>query len=149
MTIRKAKRNDLDNLAALEEKCFPGDAYPRSFLTQAHELFEETLLVSEESDGKITGYIMAGPKAASPDKWWILVIATLPEMRGKGIGSQLIRSALDAIHASGGKTVSLSVAEKNRGAISLYHKFDFSVVEPIQNYFGPKQDRLIMRHCFA
>ena len=42
------------------------------------------------------------------------------------------------------KTLELSVAPDNAAAIKLYKQAGFSVIETIQDYLGPGEDRLIM-----
>jgi ribosomal protein S18 acetylase RimI-like enzyme len=49
----------------------------------------------------------------------------LPQFRGHGIGTQLIRSTLDAARSQGLHRVELTVRESNVAAIGLYTKVGF------------------------
>jgi ribosomal protein S18 acetylase RimI-like enzyme len=51
----------------------------------------------------------------------------LPQFRGQGIGTKLIRSALAASRAYGLRRVELTVREHNTGAIELYKKEGFAI----------------------
>lgn len=61
----------------------------------------------------------------------ILGMGLLQPFRGQGIGTRLIRTALDAAQAAGMTRVELSVREANRNAIALYEKAGF-VAEGLQ-----------------
>jgi len=55
-------------------------------------------------------------------------ISVYPEYRGKGIGTRLLSSLLDAIHKIGYGTVSLSV-DKSNYAVGMYLKAGFEILE--------------------
>jgi ribosomal protein S18 acetylase RimI-like enzyme len=54
-------------------------------------------------------------------------VGLLPQFRGQGIGTKLIRSALAAARAYGLHRVELTVREHNTGAIELYKKAGFEI----------------------
>jgi len=58
-------------------------------------------------------------------------VGLLPQFRGQGIGTKLIRSALAAARAYGLHRIELTVREHNTGAIALYKKEGF-VIEGVQ-----------------
>jgi RimJ/RimL family protein N-acetyltransferase len=57
----------------------------------------------------------------------VLGIGLLPQFRGQGIGTTLIRSALAAARTFGLHRVELTVREPNTGAIELYKKVGFEI----------------------
>ena len=57
----------------------------------------------------------------------VLGMGLLPQFRGRGIGTKLIRSALAAARAFGLHRVELTVREHNTGAIELYKKQGFTI----------------------
>lgn len=57
----------------------------------------------------------------------VLGMGLLPQFRGHGIGTKLIRSALAAARAFGLHRVELTVREPNIGAIELYRKEGFEI----------------------
>lgn len=57
-----------------------------------------------------------------------LAIAVVPNARGHGFGSALLRSLLDRARVEGFPAVSLSVDRENEGAIELYEKHGFERV---------------------
>jgi ribosomal protein S18 acetylase RimI-like enzyme len=57
--------------------------------------------------------------------WYINVVATFPEYRGRGIGTELLREAERAARATGRKGLSLVVADANAGARRLYRRMGY------------------------
>jgi ribosomal protein S18 acetylase RimI-like enzyme len=62
-----------------------------------------------------------------PSQHRIIDIALLPEHRGKGFGSALLRDLMDEA-AAAGKAVSIHV-EKNNPAMRLYRRLGFNIAE--------------------
>jgi ribosomal protein S18 acetylase RimI-like enzyme len=63
-----------------------------------------------------------------------LGMGLLPEYRGRGIGSRLLRAALAHARRYGLEKVELSVYTSNRAAIGLYRKFGFRREGLIRRY---------------
>jgi ribosomal protein S18 acetylase RimI-like enzyme len=61
----------------------------------------------------------------APGTWYVNVLATLPEYRGQGYGSQLLALAEKLATASGRRGLSIIVADGNFGAIRLYSRVGF------------------------
>lgn len=57
----------------------------------------------------------------------------------------MLERGLQGLAAAGAREVFLSVAPDNRGAILLYEKMGFSCSQEVSGYFGPGEDRLIMK----
>jgi len=64
-----------------------------------------------------------------PGSFYINMLATYPEYRGKGIGTQLMGIA-DKLAAEAGCTIiSVEVFEQNRGALRLYQRLGYRIAE--------------------
>lgn len=61
----------------------------------------------------------------APGTWYVNAIATFPEARGLGIGSQLMRWAERRAVELGLRGVSLIVSDANRGARRLYERLGY------------------------
>jgi GNAT superfamily N-acetyltransferase len=62
-----------------------------------------------------------------PQTWFVDFLYVRPEARGAGIGSELLRSAIERVGS--GVTLELDVLESNVGARRLYERFNFATVE--------------------
>ncbi len=84
------------------------------------------------SAGKVVGWCDVTPKERPIyAHGGVLGIGLLPQFRGQGIGTNLIRSTLAATRTIGLHRVELTVRENNTRAIELYKKVGF-VVEGLQ-----------------
>lgn len=58
-------------------------------------------------------------------------LGIIPGHRNRGVGSGLLRRALDGFWQSGLDRVSLEVTAENEGAIRLYHRLGFRIVKTV------------------
>lgn len=78
-----------------------------------------------------------------PDGFEVIDVGVHPNFRQKGFGQSLLQSLL--IKAQDEKTkVFLEVSAHNSVAYSLYQKLGFKVLQLRKNYYGPKQDAIVM-----
>jgi ribosomal-protein-alanine N-acetyltransferase len=138
--IRRATLGDLPSLAKIEDKAFQEHGYPRFFFRQALDSMGPYLFVAE-SGGSISGYALGVPGAR---EGWVLSIAVAPAFRRRGVGSALLRSLVKRLRERKPRRILLTVSPGNRGAVSLYFDIGFKVVRRESNYFGDRQDRLVM-----
>jgi ribosomal-protein-alanine N-acetyltransferase len=72
-------------------------------------------------------------------------LAVAPAYRRQGVGTALVRSALDTVRHLGARAVILEVRDTNDAAIMLYQKLGFEQLAARQNYYGPGQHALILK----
>jgi ribosomal-protein-alanine N-acetyltransferase len=93
-------------------------------------------------DGRIVGYI----------GYWLILeeahvtaVAVHPDLRGRGIGAELVLSALDDCMARDAKWMTLEVRASNLAAQRLYENFGFSTLGRRKGYYhDDREDALIM-----
>jgi len=64
-----------------------------------------------------------------PNSWYICGVALYPQHRGHGLGTRLMALANDQAKEGGFTTLSLVAFEQNGGAVSLYDKLGYTVVD--------------------
>jgi GNAT superfamily N-acetyltransferase len=62
-----------------------------------------------------------------PNVWFVDVVYVRPAARGRGLGSELVRAAIERVGLDA--TLELEVLESNLGARRLYERFNFVTVE--------------------
>ena len=91
-----------------------------------------------ERDGRAVGYVTVEP--SSPSQTWQLdraatveTLLVLPEARGEGVGSRLLDTVRERVHAAGFTHLGLGVVATNEGALRFYrrHGFEPAFVEMI------------------
>ncbi|MCP4187839.1 MAG: GNAT family N-acetyltransferase [Gammaproteobacteria bacterium] len=64
-----------------------------------------------------------------PDSFYINMLATYPKYRGKGIGKELMDQVNSLAIEAGCTTISIEVFEQNTGALRLYQRLGYRVVD--------------------
>ena len=59
----------------------------------------------------------------------ITQICVAPDRRGAGLGYELLRRSLVALHEAGCRLATLTVTSANREAVALYERMGFEVVK--------------------
>ena len=144
LRIRAVTEEDLPHIVRLDAKAFPADPYPFFVLRQLLTAFPEFLLVVEDGEKDLRGYVLATPPHDAQS--WILSLGITPELRRQGLGRELMTRILGHLRAKGTHSVWLSVEPGNDSAVALYRSLGF-VPEPRgprPDYFGPGEHRLLM-----
>jgi [ribosomal protein S18]-alanine N-acetyltransferase len=148
-TIAAARPDEFLRVAALDRLAWPHA--PQTFIPDGEHIWRiwcdyATLLVARLADDTTalleTGHV-AGALVMFPTKQGELCLHKImvhPNCRGTGIGSALMRRALEGADAP----VLLTVDPNNASAVALYRKFGFEVRERIDGYYRPHEDRLVM-----
>lgn len=87
---------------------------------------------TDPESGRLCGLSLASLLAA--DVGHITQICVVPEVRGTGVGYELLRRSLAALARAGCRTTSLTVTAENREAIRLYERIGFSTLRNFAAY---------------
>lgn len=142
ITIRRMSYDDLPQVHAIENQCF---TTPWAISFFKYELtHRQTILKVAVFNNQIVGYVCL---RTILDVTHILNLAVLPGFRRRGIGSMLLRNALQELMSLKPDTnlITLAVRESNTAAIKLYEKFGFKVIGRRTSYYQkPYEDAVIM-----
>ncbi len=140
--FRKIKKEDVDELLEIEKKSFPSPWSREMFLRELEVAFSYHRLIELKGKKEILGYIFCW---LGKDEASILSLAVAPKMRGKGLGSFLLKKALDELFSLGILRVWLEVRVSNLPAQALYRKFGFKLVGIRRGYYRDTgEDALVM-----
>lgn len=133
LTIRPARRDDLDTLAALEIRAFETDRISRrSFRTFLAS--ERDALIVAEADGVVIGYALVffrrGTALAR-----LYSIAVEPDRTGHGVGQRLLKEAEAVAEARDCLFLRLEVREGNPAAIALYRAAGYRQIGRVADYY--------------
>ncbi|MDP3297709.1 MAG: ribosomal protein S18-alanine N-acetyltransferase [Thermodesulfovibrionia bacterium] len=142
IVIREMLYKDLPGVDRIEKTCFTTPWDIRSF---EYELgCKDTILKVAVLNNQIIGYVCV---RTILDITHILNLVVLPDFRRKGIGSMLLRDALNELKRLKPdiNLITLEVRESNTAAIKLYEKFGFKVMgKRISYYDKPYENAIIM-----
>ena len=143
-SIRTYKDDDFPAVTALEASG-PHEPYRSAvFIRQMAEICPETFLVAVLEDGAI-GYTIGTFVQHNPGEAWILRIGVREDLRRNGAGTALLAEVMDALSAHHVQTIRLTVSPGNQPALRLYEKQGFVQEKIVLAYFGPGEDRIIMK----
>jgi ribosomal protein S18 acetylase RimI-like enzyme len=82
--------------------------------------------------GRICGICLTS--AVAPDCGHITQVCVMPSVHGMGVGYELLRHSLEALHEHGSKHVSLTVTASNADAVALYERIGFRTIRRFSAY---------------
>lgn len=139
--IRPTTPDDLGELALLEQGAF-SDPWTPEMLTEAMQTRGAVALVAVDATDRPRASVMA---RAAADEGEILTIAVSPEVRGQGIGRQLLDAALRQLVGRGARSVWLEVRPSNHAARAMYRSAGFSAAGLRRGYYRrPPEDALVL-----
>ena len=143
-TIRTYGDADFPAVSALEESGLHESYRSAVFVRQMAEVCPETFLVAVLDPGAI-GYTLATFVQHNPVEAWILWMAVREDLRRTGAGTALLAALMDILYTHCVHTIRLSVSPGNKPALRLYEKQGFVQEKFVRAYFGPGEDRIIMK----
>jgi [ribosomal protein S18]-alanine N-acetyltransferase len=155
LAIQPATRDDIAAIDAIEQHSFKS---PWSRQTFEGELLREwARLDVGRHDGRIIAfcnYWLVTPRGAkdlaekekrAEGELHILAIATHPDFRGRGVGTQMLDHVLAIARAAGCSLATLEVRRGNKPAIAMYERAGFKTVHVRARYYQDDgEDALVM-----
>ncbi|KSW11945.1 hypothetical protein CF15_03905 [Pyrodictium occultum] len=134
--------DELDEVYRIEAESFD-QPYPRWYLDLLYGLSGgEYFLVSQGSEGRITGYIIGIP--LSSGACHIASIAVEKRCRRRGVGTALLQSLVEVCSSRGYSSFVLEVEAGNYPAQSLYARSSFKPVMIVPDYYGEGRHAVVM-----
>lgn len=156
--IRPFRESDRSTLKDITAVCFDGVSIDQNIEHQFGMIADRTwqwrkvrhidadadanpsgIFVAEE-DGRIIGYITTRLDHGSK-MGWIPNMAVLPDSQGRGIGKQLMHTALDYLRASGMAYAKIETLDQNTIGSTFYPKTGFVEVARQIHYVMPLIER--------
>lgn len=143
--IKQALPEDFLTVAALDRMAWPEE--PDTFIPDGEHAWRlwceyATVLIAAVDDDNqqqtIAGALLMF--STNTGETFLHKIMVHPDFRGQGIGSALMKQALQ----NANEIVLLTVNPENRPAVRLYEGFGFQVRTRIDGYYRPHEHRLLM-----
>ncbi|RDS81477.1 GNAT family N-acetyltransferase [Dyella psychrodurans] len=132
--VRRAELSDLDDLVALEQATFDHDQISRAQYRRHLDSDTARVLVASANHRRFLGtalvFFRKGSRVAR-----LYSIASLPEARGKGVGTALIEAVEAATRQRRGHAVRLEVRTDNHSAVRLYERLGYQRIGPVLKGF--------------
>jgi ribosomal protein S18 acetylase RimI-like enzyme len=144
MDYRPYRPGDFAQLYAIEEACFePPLRFGRWYMQQLISGSRAATWIAEE-DGRMAGFaIVEWSTASAATAAYIYTIEVAAELRGRGVGSELLRRVEGSARAAGAAAVWLHVDAGNAPAIRLYEAHGYRRQGREERYYGRGRAALI------
>jgi ribosomal protein S18 acetylase RimI-like enzyme len=130
VALRPFQSSDRAALAALWARVFPDDPpwnEPGALIDRKLTVQPELLLVAVLG-AELVGAVMAGFDGV---RGWIYHLAVAPEVRRRGIATQLVRAAEAGLRALGCPKANLQVRASNAAVVAFYQRLGYAVEERV------------------
>jgi len=134
MVLRELRWTDIGELAALERRLFPHDAWTEpTWWAELAGRPRRDYVVEEDAEG-ILGYagLDVGSEVAD-----VMTIAVAPRAQGRGLGRSLLEELVDRARARGAEYLMLEVRDDNLAARRLYEQAGFERLTTRRRYYQP------------
>ena len=143
LMIRAARREDVDDVAAIERRAFSDPWSPNSFRALFGNPIVHFAVAEDTITGRILGYVVTWFVV---DEGEIANLAVSDDLRRTGVGARLLDHALDVARKRRCQVVFLEVRESNTAARALYASRGFEVAGRRSKYYRkPIEDALVLR----
>ncbi len=141
--FRKARVEDAERMFELDRVCFPPDFH---FAQKAFHLLLKRRgtisLVVQTPEKPLAGFIIAEP--AGPLATCIATIDVHPDEQRNGLGTRLLKKAVEEAAKRHLFQSFLQVYVDNLGAIEFYMAMGYDVIDTLPSFYGPQKDGLLM-----
>lgn len=137
--VRRAELSDLDDLVALEQATFDSDQISRTQFRRHLDSDSARVLVASANHRRFLGTALVFFRKGSR-KARLYSIASLPEARGKGVGTALIEAAESIARQRRCQTLRLEVRTDNASAIRLYERLGYHRAGLEQGFYEDGSD---------
>nr|MBC7244890.1 GNAT family N-acetyltransferase [Chloroflexota bacterium] len=90
------------------------------------------------ANGQLVGNVSLGRESEQPNLWSISNVAVHPDFRGRGIGRQLMKAAIQEARHHGACLVILEVQKENAPAHQLYEELGFQIYDTVEELTLPE-----------
>ncbi len=140
--MRAARRDDLDDILAIEREAFT-DPWSRGAFAVLFDDPRVYFAVAVGGDDRPRAYLAAWFVA---DEGEVATLAVAAQYRGRGMATRLLESVLAEAGRRGAATLYLEVRESNEAARRLYASHGFEEVGRRRHYYRrPREDARVLR----
>jgi [ribosomal protein S18]-alanine N-acetyltransferase len=148
--LRPFRPDDLSAVVEINRTCLP-ENYSAYFFMEVYKSCPEAFIVAER-DNHVVGYIMCRLEFGFSDvrrfrmvrKGHIVSVAVLPDYRRRGIGREMVISAMKALELHGAEECFLEVRTANDEAVKLYKDMGFDTIRTVTHYYHDGADAFLM-----
>lgn len=150
MLYRLYKPEDFAALYAIEEACFqPPHRFSRAYMRQLIQQPNAATWIAEDGQRMCGFALVEWTREGAEVVAYIQTLEVLPDLRGQGVGSELLRLMVNSANAAGASLIWLHVDAENAAAIRVYQAQGFVPRGTKEDYYGRGRAALIYAKPFG
>ncbi|MGQ9800170.1 MAG: GNAT family N-acetyltransferase [Candidatus Saccharicenans sp.] len=108
------------------------------------------IVVTENEQGQVTGYMTYGPTPLTEGTWDLYWIAVAPATQGRGYGQQLVSWLESEVRKHQGRLVLIETSSqpKYQPTRKFYEKLGYTEIARIRDFYRPGDDRVVFGKYF-
>ncbi len=138
--FRNFEHEDLFEVVRLANRSL-NESYDGGLFLQLGDLYPEGFIVAEGREG-LQGFLLGVVERAYEAR--VLILAVDEQVRGRGIGSRLVRLFEERFRTRGIRRLNLEVRMTNDAAIRLYEHLGFERRKILSQYYADGEDAYLM-----
>ena len=147
LIIRDASAGDISAIVAIQNASSNSAHWSKSHYGKALEQAERLILIAEENEWGILGFLVA---SIVVDEWELENIAVAPDARRRGIGCALMSALIDRARQSNATEIRQEIRESNTAAQKLGLSVGFMQEGRRPSYYrDPIEDALLFKHLLG
>jgi ribosomal-protein-alanine N-acetyltransferase len=135
---------DFAALYAIEEVCFqPPQRFSRSYMRRLVRQPDSVTWIAEQ-DGRLCGFgLVEWTREGDETVAYIQTLEVLPEVRGQGVGGELLQRMETSACVAGAVAIWLHVDAGNAAAIRVYERHGYNLTGREEDYYGSGKPGLV------
>ena len=144
MKIIKAEPQDLAEITAFEEKCFPCVTDRFAAKNILHQIKSKTclILIVRDEEGKICALVTGFLRHFKQPSGRVYKIGVLPDFKRKGLGSKLLKKIENWFAENNMKRSYAEVRKSNKASRGMFLKNGYSEIGKLYCYYGNLNDSI-------
>lgn len=102
------------------------------------------VLIARHTGGECVGGCQLIRVCDKPDMLWVVGIYVVPRWQNRGVGTSFMRALIRKLPEFEASGLRLTVDRENTPAVRLYERAGFLLVDEVDEFYGPGEDRLVM-----
>lgn len=142
VTIRSARPEDYDTIVAVVDTWWGRPV--TGLLNRLHlNHFCDTSLIAEDGEGELVGFVVGFLSPSRPGEAYIHFAGVAPGVRRTGLARSLYERFFAAAREEGRTVVRAITSPQNVRSIAFHTAMGFHCSQPVADYDGPGQDRVL------
>lgn len=142
VTTRSARPEDFDTIVAVVDTWWGRPV--SGLLNRLHlDHFHRTSLVAEGGDGQLAGFVVGFLSPSRPGEAYIHFTGVAPGMHRTGLARSLYERFFAEARQAGRTVVKAVTSPHNTRSIAFHRALGFECSEPVADYDGAGQDRVV------